>query len=64
MAGSIVLRFGPFFLDEGNQRLVEETADLWFHTLVLLGARGIPVREVLQELARRHRARQTSPGKA
>jgi phosphoribosyl-ATP pyrophosphohydrolase/phosphoribosyl-AMP cyclohydrolase len=48
---------------EGNQRLVEETADLWFHTLVLLGARGIPLRDVLQELARRHRARQTSPGR-
>jgi phosphoribosyl-ATP pyrophosphohydrolase/phosphoribosyl-AMP cyclohydrolase len=49
---------------EGNQRLVEETADLWFHTLVLLGARGIPLQEVLQELARRHRARQTSSGRA
>jgi phosphoribosyl-ATP pyrophosphohydrolase/phosphoribosyl-AMP cyclohydrolase len=47
---------------EGDRRLVEETADLWFHTLVLLGARGIPVREVLQELARRHRTRQTSRG--
>ena len=49
---------------EGNQRLVEETADLWFHTLVLLGARGIPFQEVLQELARRHRARQPSSGRA
>lgn len=47
---------------EGDRRLVEETADLWFHTLVLLGARGIPVREVLQELARRHQARQTRRG--
>jgi len=49
---------------EGNRRLVEETADLWFHTLVLLGARGIPLQEVLQELARRHRPRQTSSGRA
>jgi phosphoribosyl-AMP cyclohydrolase / phosphoribosyl-ATP pyrophosphohydrolase len=49
---------------EGNQRLVEETADLWFHTLVLLGARGIPHQEVLRELARRHRARPTSSGGA
>lgn len=40
---------------EGDRRLVEEVADLWFHTLVLLGARGIPLREVLGELARRHR---------
>ena len=47
---------------EGDRRLVEETADLWFHTLVLLGARGISVQEVLQELARRHRARQPASG--
>ena len=42
---------------EGDQRLVAETADLWFHTLVLLGARGIGVKEVFQELARRHHPR-------
>lgn len=36
-------------------RLVAEVADLWFHTLVLLGARGIPVRRVFAELARRHK---------
>ncbi|HMH51806.1 MAG TPA: bifunctional phosphoribosyl-AMP cyclohydrolase/phosphoribosyl-ATP diphosphatase HisIE [Candidatus Acidoferrum sp.] len=42
---------------EGDQRLVAETADLWFHTLVLLGARGIGVREILQELATRHQSR-------
>ena len=42
---------------EGDRRLVAETADLWFHTLVLLGARGIGVREVLGELASRHRPR-------
>ena len=46
---------------EGDRRLVEEVADLWFHTLVLLGARGIPLREVLKELARRH-ARRAAPG--
>jgi phosphoribosyl-ATP pyrophosphohydrolase/phosphoribosyl-AMP cyclohydrolase len=39
---------------EGDERLVSEVADLWFHTLVLLGARGIPLRDVLKELARRH----------
>jgi phosphoribosyl-ATP pyrophosphohydrolase/phosphoribosyl-AMP cyclohydrolase len=43
---------------EGDARLVEEVADLWFHTLVLLGERGIPVRDVLKELARRHTERQ------
>ena len=42
---------------EGDERVVAETADLWFHTLVLLGARGIGVREVLRELASRHRPR-------
>ena len=42
---------------EGDARVVEEVADLWFHTLVLLGERGIPLREVMEELARRHRER-------
>jgi phosphoribosyl-ATP pyrophosphohydrolase/phosphoribosyl-AMP cyclohydrolase len=41
---------------EGDRRVVEEIADLWFHTVVLLGQRGIAVREVLEELARRHAA--------
>ena len=39
---------------EGDRRVVEEVADLWFHTLVLLGERSIPLRDVLEELARRH----------
>lgn len=42
---------------EGDRRVVEEVADLWFHTLVLLGERGIALREVLDELARRHAPR-------
>jgi phosphoribosyl-ATP pyrophosphohydrolase/phosphoribosyl-AMP cyclohydrolase len=46
---------------EGDQRVVEEVADLWFHTIVLLGARGIALREVLEELARRHQARTAPP---
>jgi phosphoribosyl-ATP pyrophosphohydrolase/phosphoribosyl-AMP cyclohydrolase len=46
---------------EGDRRLVEEVADLWFHTIVMLGARGLAVREVLEELARRHQPR-PSPG--
>ena len=44
---------------EGDRRLVEEIADLWFHTLVLLGERGIPVRDVLKELSRRHAERRS-----
>jgi phosphoribosyl-ATP pyrophosphohydrolase/phosphoribosyl-AMP cyclohydrolase len=39
---------------ETAARLVAEVADLWFHTLVLLGSRGIPLREVFAELGRRH----------
>ncbi len=33
--------------------LIHETADLWFHSMVLLAAKDIGVAEVLQELARR-----------
>ena len=44
---------------EGDRRVIEEVADLWFHTLVLLGARGLRLRDVLEELARRHQARAT-----
>ncbi len=39
---------------EGDERLVAEMADLWFHSMVLLAARGIPLRRVFNELARRH----------
>jgi phosphoribosyl-ATP pyrophosphohydrolase/phosphoribosyl-AMP cyclohydrolase len=39
---------------EGDGRVVSEIADLWFHTMVLLSARGIPLRRVLAELAARH----------
>jgi phosphoribosyl-ATP pyrophosphohydrolase len=31
---------------EGDRRVVEEVADLWFHTMVLLGERSIPLRDV------------------
>jgi phosphoribosyl-ATP pyrophosphohydrolase/phosphoribosyl-AMP cyclohydrolase len=44
---------------EGDRRVIEEVADLWFHTMVLLGARGLQLRDVLEELARRHQARTT-----
>ena len=33
--------------------VVHETADLWFHCLVLLAWHGIPLAEVLDELERR-----------
>ncbi|MBI4637441.1 MAG: bifunctional phosphoribosyl-AMP cyclohydrolase/phosphoribosyl-ATP diphosphatase HisIE [Candidatus Rokubacteria bacterium] len=47
---------------EGDRRVVEEVADLWFHTILLLGQRGIRFREVLGELARRHAGRDARRG--
>lgn len=34
-------------------QIVRETADLWFHTLVLLSYQGLGPNDVLEELARR-----------
>jgi phosphoribosyl-ATP pyrophosphohydrolase/phosphoribosyl-AMP cyclohydrolase len=42
-------------VNESEQKLVEEAADLLFHTLVLLRARGIPLGRVVGELEARHR---------
>lgn len=39
--------------EQGRVHLVREAADLLFHTLVLLGHRGVSLGEVEQELARR-----------
>lgn len=38
---------------EDHQALVSETADLWFHTLVMLTHLNIPLSSVNEELARR-----------
>ena len=35
--------------------IVYETADLWFHSLMVLAYHGIPPQAVLDELARRRR---------
>jgi phosphoribosyl-ATP pyrophosphohydrolase/phosphoribosyl-AMP cyclohydrolase len=40
---------------ESDERLVEELADLWFHSYVLLAARGLDPAAVEEELARRVR---------
>jgi phosphoribosyl-ATP pyrophosphohydrolase len=40
---------------QGDQRVIEETADLFYHTLVLLSARGLRLADVEDELRRRHR---------
>ena len=36
-----------------QQHLIYETADLWFHTLVMLAQAGLKPQDVLDELARR-----------
>ncbi|GHC28899.1 hypothetical protein GCM10010082_23050 [Kushneria pakistanensis] len=36
-----------------RQALINETADLWFHSLVMLSHLGLDHRDVLEELARR-----------
>ena len=40
---------------ESDKRLIEELADLWFHSYVLLAARGLDPAAVEDELARRVR---------
>ena len=42
-------------LAQEDQRLIEELADLTYHTLVLIAARGLSLADVLSELERRHR---------
>ena len=39
--------------DGDRLRIVAETADLWFHCLIMLAQHGISPQEVLTELARR-----------
>jgi len=39
--------------DGEREKIIYETADLWFHSLVLLAREGIHPDEVLNELARR-----------
>jgi phosphoribosyl-ATP pyrophosphohydrolase len=43
-------------LAQDNQRLIEEVADLTYHTLVLLSARGLTPADVLAELESRHKS--------
>lgn len=39
--------------DGEREKIIYETADLWFHSLVLLAQQGISPTEILNELARR-----------
>lgn len=42
-------------LAQENSRLIEEIADLTYHVLVLMAAKGLTPAEVLAELEKRHR---------
>ena len=42
-------------LAQDNQRLIEEVADLTYHTIVLLAARGLKMEDILTELEKRHK---------
>ena len=42
-------------LAQEDQRLIEEVADLTFHTLVLLSARGLTPAHIASELEKRHK---------
>lgn len=39
---------------QGDQRVIAEVADLYYHSLVLLAARGLTLAQVEAELERRH----------
>ena len=49
---------------ESDERLVEELADLWFHSYVLLAARGLQPSAIEDELRRRHRDDEPAPAQA
>lgn len=42
-------------VNEADDKLIAESADLLYHLLVLLRARGVPLAGVVRELERRHR---------
>ena len=39
--------------EEKREKVIHETADLWFHTMVLLSNEGIGIKEVIKELESR-----------
>lgn len=41
-------------LAQDDRHLIEEVADLTYHTLVLLAARGLTIQSILDELEKRH----------
>jgi len=49
-------------LAQEDQRVIEEVADLTYHVLVLLAARGLSPQQVSDELERRHRRKAAAGG--
>lgn len=45
---------------QGDGRLIQEVADLFYHILVLLSSRGLSLGEVEAELRHRHAAKVTN----
>lgn len=43
-------------LAQTDVRLIEEIADLTYHTLVLMASRGIKPKQIMAELEKRHQA--------
>ena len=39
---------------QGDQRIIEEVSDLFYHTLVLLSAKGLKLADIENELRKRH----------
>jgi len=39
--------------NDDREQIIYETADLWFHSMVMLAAKGLSPDDVLKELARR-----------
>jgi phosphoribosyl-ATP pyrophosphohydrolase len=39
---------------QGDQRIIEEVSDLFYHTLVLLSAKGLTLADIEEELRKRH----------
>tara|TARA_B100000700_G_scaffold183813_1_gene202699 strand:- start:57 stop:392 length:336 start_codon:yes stop_codon:yes gene_type:complete len=40
-------------IDQSKEAVIHETADLWFHTMVMLSHLGLEPRKVLEELEKR-----------
>ncbi len=49
-------------LAQEDRRVIEEVADLTYHVLVLLAARGLSPQQVGEELERRHRRKVAGRG--